>query len=377
MSTKKVVSGLLMPTLAAFALIASAAAQDAPASGEPQLRIHGYLTQAYAASDGNQFLGIPDDGTADYRRLALQFRYAATDDDNLVVQLAQRRLGDSPLRELEPDVKVDWAYYQHRFRTETQVRAGRMPVPRGLLNEIRYVGTLLPFYRVPYDVYQEGSFTSETIDGVGVRQTVGHGGWKGEIDGYAGESTMLELTAAGANQTPAKKAFGGQIALTMPLDGLRLVAGAQRMDLRKTALVADGRDTLSSWNVGGEYVNERFRLRAEYSPILFKRARLEHRAYYVYGGLNVTHRLMLNGQIENATLTIPTGPSTTADVDNFHRDLALGATYAFRPDVVLKGEHHWANTHRTETANAVAQRVSPSAPAEDVNYFIVSLSASF
>src|SRR5882724_11493390 len=33
----------------------------------PTLVIHGFLSQAYAFSDGNQIIGIPKQGTADYR----------------------------------------------------------------------------------------------------------------------------------------------------------------------------------------------------------------------------------------------------------------------------------------------------------------------
>lgn len=56
----------------------------------------------------------------------------------------------------EPDVKLDWAFYERKLGQDTSIRVGRIPQPMGLLNETRYVGTLLPFYRAPYNFYQEG-----------------------------------------------------------------------------------------------------------------------------------------------------------------------------------------------------------------------------
>jgi hypothetical protein len=383
-SRRKSVSKIVCKTVVAIGLaFASTAAaqeaqeaQEAQTQGEPRLLVHGYLTQAYAASDGEQLLGIPEEGTWDYRRLALQFQYAATDNDKIVVQLAQRRLGDSPLGVLEPNVKLDWAYYEHRFKSRTAVRVGRFPVPRGLLNEIRYVGTLLPFYRVPYNVYQEGSFTSETLDGAQVRQTIGRGAWSLELDAYAGGSSMLELATNGANESPAKKAFGGQLALTTPIEGLKLVGGGQRFDLRRTILAPDGRDTMSSWNVGGEYVHERFKIRAEYAPIFVKKAGIEHPAYYVYGGLWLTSRWAVHGQLDQADITLKPAPGVTVEVEDFHHDLAAGTTYAFRPDVVAKAEYHWTRTRRTE-ANGAARELNPGVDADRADYFILSLSAAF
>jgi hypothetical protein len=90
-----------------------------PAQGfelaDSKLSIHGYLNQAFAISDGYQYLGINDNGTADYRTAALQFRYAVTDQDQLVLQLSHERLGDSKINDLHDDVEWDWAFYQHTF----------------------------------------------------------------------------------------------------------------------------------------------------------------------------------------------------------------------------------------------------------------------
>src|SRR4028118_973750 len=72
--------------------------------------IHGYVSQAYAVSEDHQILGIPTEGTTDYRDLALQFRYEQDRKNTFVLQLRQERLGESP-RERD-DLELDWAFYQ-------------------------------------------------------------------------------------------------------------------------------------------------------------------------------------------------------------------------------------------------------------------------
>ena len=155
----------------ALALALVAIAQQASAQNADKLSIHGYLTQGYAVSDSAHVEGIPKEGTTDYRRAALLMRYATTSSDNFVIQLAHRRLGNSPSMQFEPDVKVDWAYYEHTFSgPSTRLRVGKSPIPFGIYNEVRYVGTQLPFYRAPYAMYHEGIYTAETVDGVSVLQ---------------------------------------------------------------------------------------------------------------------------------------------------------------------------------------------------------------
>lgn len=150
--------------LLVFLLVsASAAAQD----GISKLSIHGYLSQAYAKSDGNQILGVDSEGTTDYRTAALLLRYEMSDFDSFVVQLSNERLGESPFGALREDVTFDWLFYERKIGGSTALRVGKVPNPFGIYAELRDVGILLPFYRPPNSIYQE-FFLSETIDGVSV-----------------------------------------------------------------------------------------------------------------------------------------------------------------------------------------------------------------
>src|SRR5688572_30445570 len=147
------------------AVVAAWIAECRPAmaadDGSSKFMFHGALTQAYGRSDGATVLGIPEDGTSDYRTVSLQFGYALGANDRMVVQLAHERIGESAAMAFRQDVEVDWAFYEHRFSDALTAKAGRVQIPRGIFNEIRDIGTLLPFYRPPSAFYSESVAASE------------------------------------------------------------------------------------------------------------------------------------------------------------------------------------------------------------------------
>ena len=58
----------------------------------------------------------------------LQFRYAINNRDALVMQFSNRRLGLSAIQATEPDVALDWAFFQTRWQ-DASIRIGRSPCP--------------------------------------------------------------------------------------------------------------------------------------------------------------------------------------------------------------------------------------------------------
>ena len=63
------------------------------ASLDEKLSIHASLNAGYGKSSDLPVLGIPKEGTVDYRIMTLQFRYQLAEKDAFVVQLLNRRLG--------------------------------------------------------------------------------------------------------------------------------------------------------------------------------------------------------------------------------------------------------------------------------------------
>jgi hypothetical protein len=89
----------------------------------PKLSVNGHLARGFALADSGQAAGIGADGTSDYRRAALLFRYAPSGDGAVTPQVAHRRLGASPLQGLEPVDEL-----QTRLRG---TRRARREVPAG------------------------------------------------------------------------------------------------------------------------------------------------------------------------------------------------------------------------------------------------------
>jgi len=157
------------------------------------LSVHGYLSQAYAISDGHQISGISDKGTTDYRTLAFQFRYEMNEQNNIIVQFSHKRLGLSPLMSHVEAVELDWAFYQYHFSEETSIKVGKIQLPFGIYNEIRDVGTLIPFYRLPSSTYGEGNYMSETVDGLSYYMVFNFpGSWSVSTDMFAGHWKWVE-----------------------------------------------------------------------------------------------------------------------------------------------------------------------------------------
>jgi hypothetical protein len=361
----------------AGAAIALAAAPASAQDVASKLSIHGYLTQAYAIADTLQFAGIDDQGTADYRRAALLFRYAADANDAVVVQLAHRELGQSPTTRFDNSINLDWAFYEHRFSTDTRIRVGKAPIPFGIYNETRYIGTLQPFYRAPYSFYLEGIYTSETVDGAVVTQRLfADKPLNVELSVYGGEFRYLEVTGGAeydVMQARARKAVGGQLWINTPLEGVRLGGGAFRYTSDNTPVSEPGADqTVKGWHASLDATRERFFVRGEYRsfwyPVQTVRA-IDVNNWYAQAGVKATEQLSVNLQYEGSKLGILT---PTAAIDKSGKDFAAGVNYAFTPALVLKVEAHHAEGFNYEDPRAFV----PGTQLES-NYTIASISASF
>jgi hypothetical protein len=308
-----------------------------------------FLSQAYARSDGGVLFGIPQQGTTDYRTLAVRLRWAPTAADRLVVQLRHQRFGLDPRPRLQSGIDLDWGFYEHRFGSGLELRAGRDPLPAGIWNALREVGTRLPFFAPPAAVYQQGGALNETVDGAAANLPVGlGGGFSLDLAAYAGGWDKLEQVPGlpVAARARAEDALGGRVWLSTPIAGLRFGAAASRFTVRdgllrvhtsdiwkSWLLSADGR--FGGWDVRAELLGARHPLAV--SGVAFPT--VDSLGGYVEVGAQLLPRLALHvqGELANADFKRPAHPTVGVHVD---RDLAIALDYAFRPDVVLKLEGH-------------------------------------
>lgn len=391
-------------TLASFIVGTPTWAQD---SGErSKLQVHGFLTQAYAKakflkrgllspSENELLLGISEDGTTAYRNLAIQFRYEMTPQDIVVVQLSNRSLGDSLITDLEDEVELDWGFYERRIGADTSVKIGRVQIPLGIFNEIRDVGTTLPFYRPSFAFYQEGAFTSETLDGIVVSHNfAAESDWSLETDWYFGEWDLVESLTVPGQQTVAlartKDSYGTQFWLNTPVTGLRFGLGGHKRKtqgglFRPPGVIDDG---VEEWYLSVEGAFDRWTVRAEHRQfdvtigLPFAVLSAELSSSYGQLGFKVVGPLHAWLQYEvQGDSTTSAGLTTGYDID-YRTDLGFALNYFFTPNVVLKAEYHEVEEEQVGFAPvfippATLKFAPIIANADDGNYWIVSLSASF
>ncbi len=386
---------------------------ERPAAGSrSKLSVHGFLTQAYAVANFDEGvedygfasptffelnLGIPEEGTTSYRFLALQFRYDITPKDVMVVQLSSRALGINPASEVEDDIELDWAFYERRLTDHLSLKIGRVQIPLGIYNEIRDVGTILPFYRPPYNFYSEGSFTSETVDGLALSTTFWpSANWNLDATIYGGEWELFETHVGDPSITGsgrAEDAYGIQLWLNTSVPGLRVGFGANSR-VFKSEIYAPPEgiedDRIVDWYVSLDASFSRVVFRAEYTdadPVVwlpFGKMLSNTLQYYAQFGYMFNDKFHVWLQ-HDVTQIHPSGPFFVGGRGLKRKpatDSAIALDYFFAPNLVLKAEYH-----KTEQENVITVPVfTPGGLLlQDIavvdfdggDYTIVSFSVSF
>lgn len=330
-----------------------------------KLSIHGFLTQAYGLAYDNQYAGIPtDSGTSDLRKAALQFRYDATPRDVIVLQLQHQRWGRTTSEDLQnvDDVSVDWAFYQHTFANDLWVRAGKVTIPFGVFNQVRDVGTILPFYRIPTTVYRDGALQIETVDGFAAGKTFSLGAVDLETATYYGE-TRLD---AGAFSADLRNMIGGQVALVAFDSRLRASVSYYQGD----GVQDSAPNVEEDWSAPLYSLDLRLgRVRLIGEWVDYKHDPVKTGGQYALVSVAATDKLTVSGMYQKDDFHFG-----GFHLDDFEEDTAVSLAWAFRPDLVLRLEHHLYEGFGVEFPAGVI----PDGPGPwKGDHSILSLSASF
>lgn len=347
----------LICALFTAAIVAPGSAQspyDSPFS------IYGFVTQGVGATDGLPIMGLPSTGTADYRTVALQTRFRVDDKSSVVTQISHRRIGESVLAELEPALELDWAFYR-RSIGPVSVSVGRVPIPRGLYNEVRDVGTLLPFYRAPALMYADGT---EAVDGVTATTRADFGRWSVEANVYAGGMEWKAVaadTVVTAFVVRSERNIGTQLWLNTPITGVR--AGVSYLNAEDEGSPG-GRSSM--WTGSLEIDRDRWMIGSEATDL--RLAGMDIVTGYVHGRFKITPKVHVMGQFEQTDIGIIT-PMVLEWTEL--KDSALGIAFAPSSSLVFKLEGHHAEGYMFDVP------MNRFAPPARTNYAILSMSVSF
>ncbi len=356
---------------------------------DDKLTIHGSANIAYGKTDGLPYFGMTKDGTSDYRSLTLQFGYQISDRDRVVTQLLHRNFGESPTKSITPVMEPIWAFYEHKFENGVTFKAGRNPLPRGLFNETRFIGTLLPFYRVGNSVYGE---TLEYIDGIVVRVPFDLGsGWS--IDSYVfGGGYDLKYQIPLASGTVVGKvrnenSIGTQFWLMTPVKGVKFGAFVQSYQGTPNATLPKEQRaprTLTTMYSADATFDLGF-VRAEYSTFdQDDPGYIKFKSYYVQAGITPTEKVTIAAEYDGGTNNLSFKPAPLPNLDlPLNQDVGLGITFKPSAQVAFKIEGHSVSGYAFDTP--VASVIPPTAPPlvmslapkSKVNYVMLSVAFAF
>ncbi len=369
-----------MTLSAVTALAVSATSLRSQEIGE-RLTWHASLNAGYGRSSDLPTLGIPVNGTSDYRLFTLQTRVKLSEKDEFVAQILNRKFGASPLASAIGDLTAQWAYYNHRFSigdATANVKAGRTPLPRGLLNEVRYIGAVLPFFRPSMEVYSDAF---DALDGavVSIRKPLGD--FSLEAHGFFGGSDWRSVVTTSTGQDVRvqrmENYYGSQLYLDVPFANIRLGAHAARMEVR----TATTKGMMTNTFLSAQSQFSRFTLRAEQSNLNgFAPSRDNHHKY-VQAVAQVTDRLQLAGEhtISRSRLFFTT-PGLRA-VLPAATSTGSAAIFELAPGTQLKFEHHWRNGYVFDSnVTTVRSQIPPVvvlAPPRSTRYWIASIATTF
>ena len=116
------------------------------------LRINGFLSQAYLMSSGNDFLvSNSKDGSLELNEAGLAISSQVSPKLRIGMQILGRDFGDFG----ENAVNIDWAFADYRYRDHLGFRFGKVKMPFGLYNDGRDTDILRPTVFLPQSVYDE------------------------------------------------------------------------------------------------------------------------------------------------------------------------------------------------------------------------------
>ncbi|TJY58350.1 hypothetical protein E4T66_16815 [Sinimarinibacterium sp. CAU 1509] len=136
--------------------VACCIATTVQAAPDLQYQLHGFAAQAYALSDGNNYVGDSLDGSLDFYELGLNGS-AGIGPVTVSAQGLVRRFGEQD----SGDLRLDYGFLDYRavstMDATAGVRLGRVKNYYGLFNDTRDVVFTRPGIMLPSSVYFEGT----------------------------------------------------------------------------------------------------------------------------------------------------------------------------------------------------------------------------
>ncbi|HYI08729.1 MAG TPA: porin [Thermoanaerobaculia bacterium] len=351
--------------------------------------IHGFGGWAYGKTGGHKYSLGTEGGEYDNAELALNVSAKPMEKLSVVAQMRLESGSDTEQAEL------DYAFAEWTFSDAVRVRAGRVKHPFGIYGEVFDVGTVRPFYSLPQSLYGSNGFTARAYNGAGITGNVPVGKWDLQYDVYGGqiegdfETPGLLSTSSAYFTEPSitfgyrvENAYGGRLNISTPVEGLIFggsgYTGQAYTDL--STVDADKRDVFAAH---AEYTHKGFAIRSEWGHLK------NGGDFNVDGGyLETSYRIgehwQIAGRWDQIDVTLP-GTNLDRLPKIFpqlleHREAALGLSYWFSPNFVVRGSYQLVEGNRfafPETSDQVKAALASGVLERDTDMILIGAQFSF
>ncbi len=344
----------LIRVFCSMVLLTFAATTAFAQSGDNKIDIHGFGGWAYGKTDGHKYGLADEDGEYDNAEFALNVSAKPVEKLSIVAQMRLESGGT------EQQAELDYAFAEWAFSDAARVRMGRVKHPFGIYGEVFDVGTVRPFYSLPASLYGANGFTARAYNGAGVTGTLPVGAWSIQYDVYGGqiegdfETPGLLSTAEQYFAEPSitfgysvEDSLGGRLNITTPVEGLVFGAssysGQAHTDLSE---IDEARRDVYAGHV--EYAVDRFAIRSEMGHLK------NGNDFTVDSGyVETSYRLGDKWQIAarwdqldvHVDVNFAKLPAIFPQLLD-HREAALGISYWFSPNMVVRGSVHRVKGNR-------------------------------
>lgn len=318
------------------------------------LNWHGFISQGYIKSTGNNYLGESREGSFNFTEVALNVTNSLGSNIDLGAQLFARKFGPSE----NFNTKFDWFYANYQYSNWLKFKVGRIKIPFGLYNELSDIDSARVPILLPQSVYPSQN-RNYLLAQNGV-QVYGFGdmGKSGSL-GYHiyGGSINLDLPSQTMNnrlitQIDVPHIIGGRLLWETPVEGLKTAFTIQDLKLKlnliqdSVRVKADLPVTLGVLSL--EYTIQKLKLASEYgrqrvevlsTPSLFPHTKTTSEKYYILANYQLTDSFSPGIYYSRLIPDI----ANRGDHEKKQNDLALYARYDFNTNWLVKLEGHLMN----------------------------------
>jgi len=301
------------------------------ASHVDDLQFHGFFSQAYILSDGNNFYGDSQHGSTDYMEAAINSTWRVTPTLNFAGQILSRDAGNTD----NGDLKIDFLFADIKAVENDMsglgFRLGRVRNAYGFYNDTRDVLFTRPSILMPQAVYFEGNGLRELLFSADGAQLYSY--WDADEN-----STALTLTmgrSKSLSEDVIKNIFG-QSSFIIHKGELRNPIFAQIQHSRNGG---DSKFAISMLNVN---------LAMESTIAALGELSLDANGYVLSAQKNLA-MWTFTSEYSLITAEYKTGPSTQIqDIEAAY----VQAQYRMTPNITLTGRYEMSvldRDHRSET----------------------------